>query len=204
MNKEIVMRNRVVGLMVLTMVVVVGVVEAESQEVTPDAAYRQAREQMADLLASEEFDKVDVSAASFDRAMDFIYLAVETYLDKAIPGLGDVETAREFGVDVLRGLNDHKIRYAGDSGYALAGKRRVLISGEEDAKDLGELLARVATMIHGGRKRVSIDTRSAARKIFEGMLPVEGTGQPLVTQYVVRLRMMSEGDRKRILEYAIE
>ncbi len=200
------MKNRIMGLtmMVAIAVAAAGVLEAESQAVPHDDAYRQAKEQMADLLASEEFEKVDVSAASFDRAMDFIYMAVETYLDQAVPGLGDVETAREFGVDVLQGLNDHKIRYAGDSGYALAGKRRVLISGEEDAKDLGELLAQVAMMIHGGRKRVSIDTRSAARKIFEGMLPVEGTGQPLVTQYVVRLRMMSEGDRKRILEYAIE
>jgi len=134
-GKEIEMKRGILGLTVLLILVAtIGSVNAEeTQKVPRDAAYLGAREQMADLLASEEFDKVDVSAASFDRAMDFIYLAVETYLDQAISGFGDVQTAREFGVDVLQGLNDHNIRYAGDSGYALAGKRRVLISGEEDA-----------------------------------------------------------------------
>jgi len=121
------MKKRIMGLtmMVAIAVAATGVLEAESQAVPHDDAYRQAKEQMADLLASEEFDKVEVSAASFDRAMDFIYMAVETYLDQAVPGLGDVETAREFGVDVLQGLNDHKIRYAGDSGYAPEVKRQV-------------------------------------------------------------------------------
>ena len=200
------MQKRIMGLMMMVAIAVAaaGVPEAEPQAVPHDAAYGQAREQMADLLASEEFDKVDVSAASFDRAMDFIYLAVETYLDKAIPGLGDVETAREFGVDVLRGLNDHKIRYAGDSGYALAGKRRVLISGEEDATNLGELLADVAVLIHEGHGKPGVDARKAAGRIFEGMLPVEGTDQPLVSQYLVRLRMMSKADRKELLKFALK
>ncbi len=200
------MRKRIARLtmMVAFVVAVMGVMAAESLEATDDAAYRRAREQMADLLASEDFERVDISAASFDRAMVLIYTAVDNYLDQAVPGLGDVESAREFGVDVLQGLNDHKIRYVGDSGYALAGKRRVLISGEEDATDLGELLAKVALLIHEGHGKPGIDARKAARRIFEGMLPVEGTGQSLVSQYLVRLRMMSKADRKELLKYALK
>jgi hypothetical protein len=165
-GKEIVMKTGTLGLtMLLIMVAVIGSVNAEeTQKVPRDAAYLGAREQMADLLASEEFEKVDVSAASFDRAMDFIYMAVETYLDQAVPGLGDVESAREFGVDVLVGLNDHKIRFAGDDGVSLSGKRRLLISGEQDAKDLGELLARVAMLIDGGHGRPGINARLAAQR----------------------------------------
>ncbi len=199
------MRKNLVGLMVLAIVVAaMGVVAAEPQEVPHDAAYEKAKEQMADLLASEEFERVDISAASFDRAMTLIYMAVETYLDQAIPGLGDVDYAREFGVDVLIGLNDHKIRYAGDDGVGLAGKRRILISGEQDAKDLGELLARVALLIDGGHGRPGIDARLAAQRIFQGMLPVQGNEQSLVSQYVVTLRMLTKADSKALVDFALK
>jgi hypothetical protein len=199
------MRIRLVGLMVLVIVVAgMGIVGAESQEVPRDEAYLKAREQMADLLASEEFEKVEIAAASFDRAMVRIYEAVETYLDQVIPALGDVEITREFGVDVLQGLNEHRIRYSGEDGYDLAGKRRILIANDKDAHDLGELLAEVALLIHSGHGSPGIDVRMAARRIFEGMLPVDGTQQPLVSQYLVRLKMLSKSDRKELLKYALE
>jgi hypothetical protein len=170
----------------------------------PHDAARQAREQMADLMASEDFTKVEFAAASFDDAMKLIYTAADTYLDRAVPALDGVETARKLGVKVLQGLNDHTIRYADENGYDLAGKRRLLISTQEDAEELGELLARVAIMIHSVHGGVGIDVRRAARRIFEGMLPVHGSGQPLVKQYLVRLRMLSKADRKALLEYAVE
>jgi len=209
------MRNKIVGLMVLaTVVAAMGVAEAVSEEIVSeeiaseeapnDAAYLRAREQMADLLASEEFERVDISAVSFDRAMALIYMAVDNYLDQAVPGLGDVESAREFGVDVLIGLNDHKIRYAGDDGVSLVGKRRLLISGEQDAKDLGEVLARVAMLIDGGHGRPGINARLAAQRIFEGMVPVQGTGQSLVSQYVVTLRMLTKADSKALVDFALK
>jgi len=169
-----------------------------------DAAYRQAREQLADLLASEDFGKVEVAAASFDRAMALIYTAVEGYLDRAVPALGGVDTAREYGVEVLRGLDDHRIHYADEDGYDLAGERRLLIANEEDAAALGELLARVAGLIHDAHAGRGVDIRSAARRIFEGMLPVQGTGQSLVSQYLVRLRTLTAADRRELMRYALE
>ena len=184
MKKEIVMQSsRIVVMVFLMMVATTGVMAADSQEVPHDAAYEKAKEQMADMLASEDFEKVDISAASFDRAMDLIYIAVEKYLDYAVPVLGDAETAREFGVDVLQGLNEHKIHYAGDDGYNLVGDRRLLIAGEQDALDLGEVVARVAILIEGARGMPGINVRPAARKIFQGMVPAEGTGQSMISQY---------------------
>lgn len=199
------MRNRIVKLMVLLIVVAVtGVMAADSQEVPHDAAYEKAKEQMADMLASEDFEKVDISAASFDRAMELIYLAVEKYLELAIPALGDAETAREFGVDVLLGLNEHKIHYAGDDGVNLVGDRRLLISGDQDALDLGEVVARVAILIHDGHGKPGIDVRLAAQRIFGGMVPVEGTGQSMISQYLVKLRMMSKSDTKLLVDFALK
>ncbi|HHQ49101.1 MAG TPA: hypothetical protein ENK19_09515 [Acidobacteria bacterium] len=203
------MRANSVRLMVVVMVVVImtalpGVAGAATDEVPHDAAYRRAREQMADLLASEKFDKVEIATASFDKAMALIYTAVDGYLARAIPALGGVETARKFGVAILEGLNDHTIHYADEGGYDLVGNRRLLISNQEDAEDLGELLAEVATLIRSAHGGVGVDVRRAARKIFEGMLPVAGTGQPLVRQYLTRLRTMSKAERRALLEYALE
>jgi len=195
---------RPVSLMTVLLLAVATMAGAVLPDVSHDAAYTRAREQMADVLASEKFEKVEVAAASFDRAMVLIYTAVERYLDEAIPALGNVDTARTYGVAVLRGLNDARIRWAGEDGYNLAGKRRLLVSNEDDATTLGDVLARVAILIHDGRPDPGADLRRAARKIFESLLPVEGTGQPIVDQYLVQLRMMSKADRKRLLEFALE
>lgn len=199
------MQNSRVGLIVLLVVVVTtGVMATDSQEVPHDEAYEKAKEQFADILASEDFEKVDVSAASFNRAMDLIYIAAEKYLDMAIPGLGDAETAREFGVDVLQGLNEHKIHYAGDDGANLVGSRRLLIATEQDALDLGEVVARVAILINSRHAKPGINVSPAARRIFGGMLPVEGTGQSMITQYLVKLKMLSKSDTKLLLDFAMK
>lgn len=196
--------SRVVVMVFLIVVATTGVMANDAQEVPHDAAYEQAREQMADLLASEDFERVDISAASFERAMDLIYIAVDKYLELAIPALGDAEAAREFGVDVLQGLNEHKIHYAGDDGYNLVGDRRLLISGEQDALDLGDVVARVAILIEGAHGMPGINVRPAARKIFGGMMPAEGTGQAMITQYLVKLRMLSKADTKLLLDFAMK
>lgn len=189
-------------------IVVAGVVSAgdtsDATAVPRDAAYTKTREQLADVMASEKFDKVEFAASSYDRAMDLIYRAVETYLDRAIPALGGVETAREYGVEVLGGLEDHTIHYSNDDGYDLVGDRRLLISSETDATALGEVLARVAILIHDGHPGHGVEIRTAARKIFDGMLPVEGNGQPLVSQYLVRLRTLTKHDRAEMMRYALE
>ena len=110
----------------------------------------------------------------------------------------------EYGVEILRGLNDHTIRYADEDGYQLVGDRRLLISNEEQAKELGELLARVAEMIHSYHAGRGVNIRSAAKRIFEAMLPVQGTGQSLVTQYLVHLRVMTPEEQRALMKYALE
>ncbi|MEN8165192.1 MAG: hypothetical protein ABFS37_13765 [Acidobacteriota bacterium] len=208
------MRNILVKLMALAIVVAAtGVVEVGSEEivselivsedVSRDAEYLRAREQMADLLASEEFEKVEVSAISFDQAMSWIYLAVETYLDQAAPALGEGQEAREYGVEVLRGLNEHKVRFSGDDGYDLVGDRNLLVSTEQDALDLGEVLARVAIMINESGVGSGISVEIAAKRIFEGMLPAAGTNQSLISQYLTTLRIMSKAEQRELLRYAL-
>ncbi|GEM_PF-3461703 len=158
------------------------------------------RERLADILAGEDYDRVEFAVSTFDQAMEWIYLAVDTYLDSAIPKLGGPGPAGEYGAEILGGLEDHKVRWADDNGLDLVGERTLLVSSPEEARQLGELLLRTALLIREAGVGHGVAIRSAARKVFETMLPVEGTGQSLVTQYVVRLRMMTESDRKALLE----
>ena len=163
-----------------------------------------ARERLADLLASERMERVEFSAASYDRAMALIYTAVDTYLAEAVPRLGGVETAEAYGVEVFEALDAHRIRYADEDGYDLTGERRIVVSTESEAEALGELAAEVASMLHDAHAGRGVAVQAAARRIFEGMLPVEGNGQPLVEQYLVRLRTLSGPDRRELLRWALE
>lgn len=176
----------------------------DEPKVPHTSAYNAAREQLTDLIASEEFTKVEVAAASFNRALDMIYTVVETYLDTAVPELGDVQTAKEYGVEILRGLNEHKIRYAGDGGFTLLGDQHLLVSNETEAQELGQLLGMVAVMIHDARVGRGVNIQSAARRIFEGMLPTQDAGQSLVTQYIARLQTMTSAEKRELMEYAVE
>ncbi len=166
-----------------------------------DGAYMKAREQIADLLASESLENVDFRAVTFDEAMNLIYTTTDSYLEGAIEPLGGIELAREYGAEVVAGLEDHKVRYKNDDGIDLVGDRVFAVKTVDEARQLGELLRRVAEIVHQARPGHGVSIRRAAEKVFETLLPSAGTGQSLVTQYVVRLRTMTAADRKQLIEY---
>lgn len=166
-----------------------------------DAAYLKAREQIVDLLASESVEKIEFVAVTYDEAMKLIYAAADSYLEGAIKPLDGVEPAREYGVEVLRGLEDHKVRYKNEDGIDLVGKRVLSIKTADEAGQLGELVRRVAEIVHEATPGRGVSIRRAAEKVFETLLPSAGTGQSLVTQYVVRLRTMTSSDREQLIEY---
>ncbi len=188
------------SLMVVMMVAGVAVAGQRAPQEAGTVTREAVRERLADILAGEDFDKVEFAVSTFDQAMEWIYLAVDTYLDGAIPKLGGPGAAGEYGTEILGGLEDHKVRWADDNGLDLVGNRRLLVSSPEEARELGELMLRTALLIQEAGVGHGVAIRSAARKVFETMLPVEGTGQSLVTQYVVRLRMMTKPDREALLK----
>lgn len=200
MEKGVEMRFRIF-LTAILLFATIGFAGAAEKEISHDAAYQKAREQMADLLASEDCQKIEVSASSFDRAMDWVYRAVDTYLEKAAPGLGGSERAGEYGVELLRGLNEHRVRYAEEDGHDLVGDRNLLVSSEEDAVDLGELLARVAEIVDEAHVGRGVNIQSAAKKVFESLAPTAGANQGLITQYLVELRAMSREERESLTRH---
>ncbi|MCG6963600.1 MAG: hypothetical protein LJE95_10075 [Acidobacteria bacterium] len=178
--------------------------QASGAAVPHDAAYMKAREQIVDLLASESVEKIEFVAVTYDEAMNLINTATDSYLEGAIKPLGGVEPAREYGVEVLRGLEDHKVRFKNEDGIDLVGKRVLSIKTADEARQLGEVVERVAEIVHEATPGHGISIRRAAEKVFETLLPSAGTSQSLVTQYAVRLRTMTSSDREQLIEYLRE
>lgn len=178
--------------------------QAAVAAVPHDAAYLKAREQIVDLLASESIEKIEFVAVTYDEAMKLIYAATDSYLEGAIKPLGGIDPAREYGVEVLRGLEDHKVRFKNEDGIDLVGKRVLAIKTADEARQLGEVVGRVAEIVHEASPSRGVSIRRAAEKVFETLLPSAGTGQSLVTQYAVRLRTMTSSDRKQLIEYLRE
>ncbi len=195
------MRGVIRGACLLLTLTVAGVAGAGPQAGPggKDPGLKMVREQLADILAGEDFDKVEFSAATFDRAMEWIYTTVDTFLEGAVPLLGSAADAGEYGKEILAGLEDHTVHWADDNGLDLVGKRRLVVGSGEEARELGEVLLRTAELIHEAQVGRGVAIRSAARKVFETMLPVQGNGQSLVTQYVVRLRTLTRPERKELV-----
>lgn len=175
-----------------------------ADSVDRDPGYDKVREQMADLLASDQLDKVDFSAQTYDLAMAWIYRAVDTYLEGSAEALGGIEDAGEFGFEVLQGLNKHKVRYMDDDGYDLVGDRDLVVSNEQDAVEMGELIGIVAVMIHDAHAGRGVGIQIAAKRIFEGLFATPGTGQSVIGQYLVQLQDLSETEKRALIEYALE
>lgn len=197
------MKCHAVTMVVLLFVLTAGVCFAE-KALPQDGAYDKAKEQMADLLASEDCGKIEVSASSFDTAMGWIYQAVGAYLDMAATDLGGPKAAGEYGVEVLRGLNEHKVRYADQDGYDIVGDRDILIASEQDALDLGELLARVAVIVHKAHVGRGVNIQSAAKKVFESMAATAGANQGLISQYLTQMKVMSDEEEQHLIQYLQE
>ncbi len=166
-----------------------------------DAARAAVRERLADMLAGENLDKVEFRALDFDQAMRWIYLAVDTYLDRAAARLGGDEAAGEYGAEILAGLEDHTVRYADEQGLEVVGEQVLRVESDEQARQLGELLYRVAELLREAHVGRGVALRSAARKVFETMAPVAGNRQSLVTQYVVRMRSLTPEERRDMVRW---
>jgi len=175
-----------------------------TSKVAHDASYEKVREQLLDVLAAEEYDKVDVRAATFGTAMALLRLGLDTYLEGAIKQLGSVERAGEYGGAILQGLEDAKVRYDDYGGTDLVGGQSLVVHNEAEARDLGAMMLGVSGLLAEARAGHGASLRSAARRVFEGLKVIPGTGQSLVTQYADRLSSLSRSDRDEMIRWIHE
>ena len=170
-------------------------------KVAHDARYERAREQLIDILAAEDYEKVNVSAATFGNAMALLQLGVDTYLEGSVGPLGSIDKAREYGAAILQGLEDAKVKYDDYGGADLVGGLSLEVRTDAEARELGEMMAQVAGLLAESRAGHGASLRSASRRVFEALKVIPGTGQSLVTQYVGQLQSLSKSDRREMIRW---
>ena len=146
-----------------------------------DDQVRVERERLADLLASDAIDRIDVVATRFDDAMDRIYTAVDGILAQLEPVLDSPAAAREIATDVILALDDHEVR----TSTVIAGTPVFVIIDDADAQLLANVVATATRLViahHNGPA-----PRATAERLFR--LIVVETEEPIppLEQYKNRL-----------------
>lgn len=155
-----------------------------------------ARQELAELLASESTVRLDFQATSYDGAMDLIDRAVDVYLGEAVGRLGSPEKALDWGRKIITAINTHRMIFE----VKTLGKKTIPIVNEADANALGELMGNVMGILlrigKDGERPISID--GSARKILGEVILDSGERTPLINQYLRSVKTFSDEPTVRL------
>jgi hypothetical protein len=154
------------------------------------------REQIIDLLASDETDRIDFTATSFDEAFGRIEMVTDRILGQtAVLGLSQ-EDQTLLCVAIIGALDDFTPR---TSGYTF-GELRLVVLSDAHASVLADLVAESAKIINKGNRTHT--ARGAAESLFRGVvLDIEAGISPLeqLLEHVQTVAGMSRDDQSRFL-----
>lgn len=160
-----------------------------------------ARQEITDLLASPAVERIDIRATSLNAANSLIERVADTYLDLATAPLGGVKAAGEYGVAVINGLNDHRVKGV----IRILGSATLVVATEQDARDLGTLLALAATSLHraseGYQGRILL--RDSAKNLFDAVIADSEGNTPLLKQYLTQVKELSTSSPARLSRFLV-
>ncbi len=99
---------------------------------------------------------------------------------------------------VLNGLNDHHVK-----GLRLLGATSLAVATEQDARDMGTLLALAATALHRASQNYKgrVLLRDSAKNLFDAVTADTQSTTPLLTQYLTQVRALSTLPVDRLAEF---
>jgi hypothetical protein len=161
-----------------------------------------AREQLADLMASDQLDRIDFRAETFDGAMDLVYRAADAALERCRQDLRDpAETARVAGV-VLDVFNSHTSRGLATT---LMDSKEFPITNPDDATALGDMVG-IATLLvreYAGPDASPERIQTAATNLFTTVVIDPDGGLSYLRQYLEHVQHVADlpiDERARFLE----
>jgi hypothetical protein len=161
----------------------------ESASGSRDAEITRARDTLADLLASEQIERIDFEAETYDQAMDHIHAAVDTILELNLADSRDIPVLVENASEVIGALNSHKPR-----GLMMTfGKDvdRLPVRSPGEARMLGELVGKTVLLIRERFGEQGVSYGDEATKLFRSAVLDVEEGSFLV-QYLEAIRHIAD------------
>jgi len=122
------------------------------------------RERLTDLLFSDDIDRIDFQATSFEAGTTMINATSDTILDIGLPILGDPGIVAARGVEVIEALDGSKIR--GLYATLEKDKQTIFVRNATDAKALGEVVGTTISIIYSHYRSGQISYRDKAANLF--------------------------------------
>jgi hypothetical protein len=169
---------------------------------TDDASVSAAREQLADLMASDRLDRVDFRAETFDQAMDLVYRAVDTALERCRQDLRDPSDAARVAGDVLEAFNGHTSRGLATT---LMDSKEFPIANLDDATALGDMVGMATVLVRefAGPDASPERIQKAATNLFTSVAIEPDGGLSYLRQYLEHVQHVADlplDQRARFLE----
>jgi len=175
---------------------------AGAEQADDDPAPAAVRERLADLFASDDVERINFLATTFDEAMTRIYLAVDELLATAGERFDTPGEAAAVAAEVIESFDSHRPR-----GLAMTFLEddELVVDGPEEATTLGSLLGTATALVgeHTGPGATPERIRASATALFRAVVLEPDGGLSYLEQYrahVERVAELSRSDRVRFLE----
>jgi hypothetical protein len=161
----------------------------QSASTSHDAELKRAQDTLADLLASEQIDRIDFEAETYHQAMAHIQVVVDTILARNTEGSQEITVFADQAGQVIKALDSHKPR-----GLILTiGKDvdRIPVLDPGEARMLGELVGKTVSLIREqyGKHQVSYYEMSA--RLFRSVILDVEEG-PFLAQYLDGIQLIAD------------
>lgn len=122
------------------------------------------RERLTDLLFSDDIDRIDFQATTYDVGTGMIETTVDRILGMGSEVLGDEHLAAEKGAEVIVALNASKAR--GLYATFQNDKQALVIRNQGDADTLGKVVGTSISIIHRHYGSAEISYREKSANLF--------------------------------------
>jgi hypothetical protein len=122
------------------------------------------RERLTDLLFSDDIDRIDFQATTYEQGTGMIDAAVDRILQMGSEVLGDEQIAAEKAAEVIVALNASKAR--GLYATFQNDKQALVIRDRDGADTLGKVVGTSISIIHGHYGSAEISYREKSANLF--------------------------------------
>jgi hypothetical protein len=151
---------------------------------------QRARERLTDLLFSDDIDRIDFQATTYEEGEALIATTVEMIFDIAMPVLGDADVVANKAAEVIQALNASKAK--GMYTTFQRDKQSLPVRNDPDARELGKIVGTTISIIHGHYGSAKISYGDKAANLFKKVRIDPEDAISLLERYAETVQFVAE------------